>query len=97
MFLQSNIVWKSSSSGKQRKRVLINAQRAYKALFAPLEPLNCTAPNRDGDPSAFICESLDSHVVNSISNVDDLMLTDECPYPLDQACPTVSSSGDVVP
>ena len=50
-----------------------------------------------GDPSAFICESLDSHVVNSISNVDDLMLTDECPYPLDQACPTVSSSGDVVP
>ena len=52
-----------------------------------------------GDPPAFsrYCESLDSHVVNSISNVDDLMRTDECPYPLDQACPTVSSSGDVVP
>ena len=47
MFLQSNVVWKASSSGEQRKRVLSNSQRAYRALYAPLEPLNCTAPNRE--------------------------------------------------
>ena len=36
-----------------------------------------------GEAPDFCCESLDSRVINLISNVDDLMLTDECPYPLD--------------
>ena len=42
-----------------------------------------------GETPDFCCESLDSRVINLISNVDDLMLTDECPYPLDHS-PLVS-------
>ena len=50
-----------------------------------------------GDTPTFYTESLDSPVVNSISIVDDLMLTNECPYPLDEACSIVSFPGDGVP
>ena len=46
-FLQSNLVWKASSAGDQRRRTLCSAQRTYRACFAKLEVLNCTAPNRE--------------------------------------------------
>ena len=46
-FLQSNLVWKASSAGEQRRRTLCNAIREYRALFAPLPVLDCTAPNRE--------------------------------------------------
>ena len=46
-FLQSNLVWKASSAGEQRRRTLCSAMRDYRALFAPLQVLDCTAPNRE--------------------------------------------------
>ena len=50
-----------------------------------------------GDTPTFYTESLDSSLINSISIVDDLMLPNESPYPLDVACSIVSSPGDDVP
>lgn len=44
----------------------------------------------------FCCESPDCRVIGLISDVDVFMHTDECPYPLDEACPTVDSHGGVL-
>ena len=52
-----------------------------------------------GEAPGFSCESLDSRVIKFISDVDhdDLMFADECPYPLDDACPTLAPPVGVVP